>query len=60
MTTYCQEGKKDKCWSSSATHFYGIKGWKQPLSLQDINKNLNSKETKDLLDVLKSYSMGNY
>jgi hypothetical protein len=24
MTHYCLEGKAEKCWSSSATHIYGL------------------------------------
>jgi len=27
MTHYCQEGKEEKCWSSSATHFYAFRGY---------------------------------
>jgi hypothetical protein len=42
MTRYCQEGKEEKCWSSSATHFYGLQGWKTPMTLDKVKVNLQT------------------
>ena len=53
MTTYCSEDNKEKCWSCSATHFYGIKGWKKKINLETINNNYKIK----LNEVYKNYKI---